>query len=51
VLTPSTLFEYPQVISRIFASFRVPILMFPQVSAFSVAGSIPGSSTAEYAAN
>jgi len=45
VLTSSTPFEYPQVISRRFAW---PILMFPQVSAFSVAGSIPSISTFQW---
>ena len=45
MLTSSTPFEYPQVISRRFAW---PILMFPQVSAFSVAGSIPSISTFQW---
>jgi hypothetical protein len=42
VLTPSTPFAYPQVVSRTFAS---SISAFLQVTAISVAGSIPGSST------
>jgi short-subunit dehydrogenase len=45
LLTPSTPFAYPQVLSRRFASFRVADSAFPQVSAVSAPGSIPGSST------
>jgi hypothetical protein len=47
VLTPSTSFAYPQVVSRTFASFRVSNLTFTQLTSTFVAGSIPGSSTRE----
>jgi hypothetical protein len=47
LLTPSTPFAYPQVVSRSFALFRVVSSAFPQVTFVSITGSIPGSSTRE----